>query len=144
MILPTEFLKLPLLFDAYRLGQELESVDASEWRKHPQGYAGNTALPLVSVNGDPTNEATQGAMRPTPYLDRMPYFKQVLLALQADIGRTRLMRVAGPSKRRSARRLGLLLDAACPCPHPDRDGLGSHFLLSRQIGSYGAGRVLGV
>src|SRR5262249_4685796 len=50
---------------------------------------------LLVPGGDPANEDTRGPMRPTAYLERCPYIQQVLGALAAPIGRTRLMRIAG-------------------------------------------------
>ncbi|HEY0514863.1 MAG TPA: TIGR03032 family protein, partial [Thermoanaerobaculia bacterium] len=98
MRLDTEFVKLPLRFDAERLAAEIADVAAipeAAWRPHPQGYPGNSALSLVAAGGDPANDATKGAMLPTPHLARLPYTRQVLGSLQAPIGRTRLMRLDG-------------------------------------------------
>lgn len=95
MILPSEFYRLPLLFDVDRLEYEVSSIAENEWRKHPQGFAGNSALPLVSAKGDPDNEMTKGRMLPTPFLERMPYFQQVIASLKSEVGRTRLMRLDG-------------------------------------------------
>jgi hypothetical protein len=95
MKLDTEFRKLPLRFDAERLAAELDQFGAGDWRAHPQGHAGNTAVPLIAVEGDPANDAVKGPMRPTPLLERCPYVRQVLAALGAVLGRTRLMRIVG-------------------------------------------------
>ena len=95
MKLDTEFIRLPLRFDADRLAGEVGQFAETEWRKHPQGHAGNTAIPFVAANGVPDDDAVRGPMRPTPLLDRCPYIKQVLAALGAVVGRTRLMRIAG-------------------------------------------------
>ncbi len=65
------------------------------WRRHPQGFAGNSLLPLVAVGGDPANEAFAGAVAPTPHLQSCPYLKQVMATLGATVGRTRLMRLSG-------------------------------------------------
>lgn len=95
MKLPTEFIQLPLAFDAQRLAAEIGALDASLWRPHPTGFEGNTALPLVAVDGDPTRgNALRGRMRATPALDRCPYVQQVFASLDAVIGRVRLMRLA--------------------------------------------------
>jgi uncharacterized protein (TIGR03032 family) len=95
MRLDTEFVKLPLRFDAERLAAEIAAVPESSWRPHPQGYAGNSALALIAAGGDPDDDATRGAMLPTPHLAALPYTRQVLAAFQAPIGRTRLMRLDG-------------------------------------------------
>ena len=95
MRLPTEFIPLQLRFDAPRLAEEIAQLPERAWRPHPQGYPGNTALPLVSAYGDPANNDTKGPMRPTPWLRQCPYIQQVLASLDTVIGRTRLMRIDG-------------------------------------------------
>ncbi|HEX2060133.1 MAG TPA: sulfotransferase, partial [Thermoanaerobaculia bacterium] len=95
MRLPSEFIRLPLIFDAARLAEEVARFDESDWRPHPEGHPGNWALPLVSVGGDPENDGVKGAMRPTPHLARCPYIREVLASLGSPIGRTRLMRIDG-------------------------------------------------
>lgn len=96
MKLQARFLQLPLAFDAALLAREIATIPESEWRRHPAGFAGNDFLPLVAVNGDPTDESFTGPMRPTSYLspDR-PYLWQTLATLGATLGRTRLMRLSG-------------------------------------------------
>lgn len=95
MQLDADFIRLPLRFDADRLADEVRSFTENEWRKHPQGHVGNSALPLVARGGDPANDDVRGPMRPTPYLERCPYLMQALASLQTVIGRTRLMRIEG-------------------------------------------------
>ena len=95
MRLQFPFIQLPLRFDAAVLAAELATLDESEWRPHPQGFAGNSALPLVAVNGDPDNDGLIGPMRPTPFLARFPYLNKVLGSFGAVLGRTRLMRLSG-------------------------------------------------
>lgn len=95
MRLRTEFIQLPVRVDASRLAYEIAQIPESAWRPHPQGFAGNSALALVSVGGDPNSDEVVGAMRPTPHLAHCPYLTDVLHALSAPIGRTRLMRLDG-------------------------------------------------
>jgi uncharacterized protein (TIGR03032 family) len=89
------FIRLSLRFDAARLAEEIARFAESDWRPHPEGHPGNSALPLVSVGGDPDDDGVKGVMRPTAHLERAPYLRQVLAALRAPIGRTRLMRLDG-------------------------------------------------
>ncbi|HSM11866.1 MAG TPA: aspartyl/asparaginyl beta-hydroxylase domain-containing protein [Lysobacter sp.] len=98
MKLPAPFIQLPLLFDAQELAAEIAAVDETVWRPHPQGFPGNSMLPLVAVDGDAANEAFAGQMAPTPELLRSPYLQQVLAAMQVTVGRTRLMRLAGQAE----------------------------------------------
>jgi uncharacterized protein (TIGR03032 family) len=93
--LPTEFVRLPLRFDAERLAEEVLAFAESDWKPHPQGYPGNSALSLIAVGGDPGDDSTAGPMRPTPHLGRCPYIIQTLAALGCVVGRTRLMRLDG-------------------------------------------------
>lgn len=95
MNIETEFVQLPLLFDAARLQQEVAQFTDSEWRPHPEGHPGNSALPLIASGGDPANDSVRGPMRATPFLQRMPYLRQVLAAFETVWGRTRLMRLDG-------------------------------------------------
>jgi uncharacterized protein (TIGR03032 family) len=95
MRLDTELIRLPLLFDGGRLAAEVEAFEERDWRPHPQGHPGNSALPLIAAGGDPADDATKGPMRPTPHLARCPYLRQVLASFGAVLGRTRLMRLDG-------------------------------------------------
>lgn len=95
MKLQVPFIQLPLQFDAARLASEIEQLGDAPWRPHPQGFAGNSMLPLVAVGGDPANESFAGQMAPTPELRRSPYLMQVFGALGATVGRSRLMRLSG-------------------------------------------------
>ena len=92
MRLPAPFIKLPLRFDTARLKAEIAQFPESEWRAHPQGFAGNSALILVSHDGG-ENDDTMGAMGPAPRLARCPYVQQVMGSFQTVIGRSRLMRL---------------------------------------------------
>jgi hypothetical protein len=98
MKLQAPFLQLPVLFEAEVLAAEIAAVGDEGWLPHPSGYVGNDFLPLISAYGEPANEAFEGPMRPTPWLDRCPYLKQVLATLGATLGRTRLMRLSGQAE----------------------------------------------
>lgn len=92
MRLPAPFIKLPLRFDAARLRAEIDRFPEREWRAHPQGYAGNSALILVSHEGG-ENDDTSGRMGPAPRLAGAPYLRQVMASFQTVLGRSRLMRL---------------------------------------------------
>src|SRR5688572_16091058 len=98
MKLQAPFLQLPVLFDAQALAAEIAALGEDGWLPHPSGYAGNDFLPLISAYGEPANEAFEGPMRPTPWLERCPYLSQVLATLGATLGRTRLMRLSGQAE----------------------------------------------
>lgn len=95
MKLQVPFIQLPLAFDAERLASEIAALEEALWKPHPQGFAGNSMLPLVAVDGNPDNEGFAGPMRPTPVLERCAYLSQVFASLQAIVGRSRLMRLSG-------------------------------------------------
>ncbi|RNF81907.1 aspartyl/asparaginyl beta-hydroxylase domain-containing protein [Montanilutibacter psychrotolerans] len=95
MKLQVPFLQLPLTFDASLLAAEIAALGEGPWRPHPQGFAGNSMLPLVASGGDPANESFAGEMSPTPELLRCPYLSQVIASLGATVGRSRLMRLSG-------------------------------------------------
>lgn len=95
MKLQVPFIQLPLVFDTDVLAGEVAALGESPWRPHPQGFAGNSMLPLVAVDGDAANEGFAGAMAPTPELQRCAYLTQVIASLGATVGRSRLMRLSG-------------------------------------------------
>jgi len=95
MKLGVPFLQFPLLFDAQALAAEVQAIDESAWRPHPAGHAGNDALLLVTVGGDPNSDSTSGPMRATEHLRRCPYLMQVMEKIGATWGRSRLMRLSG-------------------------------------------------
>ncbi|MDX1556797.1 MAG: aspartyl/asparaginyl beta-hydroxylase domain-containing protein, partial [Xanthomonadales bacterium] len=93
MRLETQFVKLPLLFDVERLREEIAQFSEDEWMGHTTGFAGNTAIPLISLDGE-FNDAMHGPMKPTPALGRCPYIQQIMTTFGEVFGRSRLMRVA--------------------------------------------------
>lgn len=98
MKLQVPFLQFPLSFDADALAAEVLAIGEDQWRPHPNGLPGNSALTLITTGGDPESDQVYGAMRPTPHLLRCPYLMQVLDAVGATWGRTRLMRLSGQAE----------------------------------------------
>jgi hypothetical protein len=96
--LDTEFIKLPLTFDVERMRSEVEAIPESDWRPHPQGHPGNSALPLIALGGNPMDDGVAGTMLPTPHLAKCEYLQQVLASFQTVFGRSRLMRLEGKSE----------------------------------------------
>ena len=80
MKLPREFIRLPLDFDAERLAEEIAALPDDAWQAHPTGFAGNSAVPLISVGGEP-NDQIAGPMAETPALKQSPYMRQVLATM---------------------------------------------------------------
>lgn len=95
MKLQVPFLQLPLRFDAELLAAEIAALGESVWRPHPQGFKGNSAVPLIARDGDPQSDAVKGPMRPTPQLEHCPYLQQILSEIGGVWGRSRLMRLSG-------------------------------------------------
>jgi len=94
-VFATPFVMLPFELDIKRLQSEVSNLMEMEWLAHPQKFAGNQALPLVSVNGQYNHDfAISGQMLPTPALHHCPYIRRVLASLQVPISRTRLMLLA--------------------------------------------------
>src|SRR4030095_1073528 len=93
MRLPQPFIRLALTVDVARLRSEIAQFGPGDWRDHPQGHPGNSALPLVARHGQAQDDGVAGPMAPTPHLARCPYVRQGLAALNAPIGRSRLMRL---------------------------------------------------
>lgn len=96
MQLPVPFIQLPIRYDAARLAAEIDATaPEATWRPHPQGFPGNSMLPLIAADGDPADESFAGNMKPTPQLMQCKYLRQVLASFGVTLGRTRLMRLAG-------------------------------------------------
>ncbi|MCX7034787.1 MAG: aspartyl/asparaginyl beta-hydroxylase domain-containing protein, partial [Arenimonas sp.] len=95
MKLPHPFVQLPLLFDAGRLEAEIAALGEDAWLPHPQGFPGNSMLPLIACEGSAQDESFAGQMAPTPHLQRCPYLRDTIAALGVVAGRTRLMRLSG-------------------------------------------------
>ncbi len=94
MKLPREFIRLPWLFDTQRMADEVAAIPREAWQAHPLSYKGNSAVPLISVNGE-TNDFFAGPMAETPWLRQSPYLRQVLAHFRVVFGRSRLMGLAG-------------------------------------------------
>jgi uncharacterized protein (TIGR03032 family) len=101
MQLSQPFIRLPLTVDADRLRAEIRQFGSDDWRPHPQGHPGNSALPLVARHGQAEDDGVAGPMAATPHLARCPYVNQVLAALRVPLGRTRLMRLAAGAEATS-------------------------------------------
>lgn len=96
MKLPRPFYRLPVRFDVERLREEVLAFPEEAWQRHPTGYAGNSAIRLISPEGEET-DAVDGHMLPTAHLLGSPYIQQVLASFNVVFSRSRLMRLAGHS-----------------------------------------------
>lgn len=94
MRLASEFIRLPYKFDVERLAKEVRAFEKSEWLPHVQAYAGNSSIPLISLNGE-MNDDFNGPMKVTDKLQRSPYIRQVLASFGEVFGRSRLMGLNG-------------------------------------------------
>lgn len=92
MRLAHPFYRFPFTFDVARLQREVGAIEEENWCRHPLDYAGNSALPLISSNGE-INDSYEAPMRPTQFLERCPYIKQILGHFRTLLGRSRLMRL---------------------------------------------------
>lgn len=93
MQLTEPFIKLPFAFDAEKLKQEVEALPDDAWRRHPTGHKGNTAVSLVSVGGDHTDDSIGGQQATTGWLQPDSYIAQTIASFGVPVGRTRLMRI---------------------------------------------------
>lgn len=92
MELAQPFIRLPFRFDVERLQLELAQFDDAVWMSHPNRIRGNSAIPLVSLNGE-DNDNFAGEMCVTPHLDRCVYIQQVMAHLDEVVARSRLMKL---------------------------------------------------
>ncbi len=118
MKLQYPFLQLPLSYDASALAAEIEALGESVWRPHPQGFPGNSALPLIAANGDAGNDDVRGHMQPTPHLEKLPYLREVLGSLGAVFGRSRLMRLSARQKSRLTSTSTITGEITSACTYP--------------------------
>ncbi len=86
------FVRLPFDFDAERLADEIRSLPASAWMPHPSGLRGNSAVALISRDGE-DNDDFAGRMEETRHLKQCPYHRQVMAALGEVLTRSRLMKL---------------------------------------------------
>lgn len=93
MKLPTPFVRLPVRFDTDRLAHELNQFSEDDWVRHPLNYKGNSALRLISKDGE-ENDAVAGEMMPTIHLRKCEYVQQVLSSFKSVMSRSRFMRLA--------------------------------------------------
>lgn len=93
MKLDAAFYRLPFLFDIEKLKEELGQFDESLWMPHPNQHRGNSAIPLISLNGK-DNNFFHGEMLATAHLKRCSYTQQVLASIDEVFGRSRFMRLA--------------------------------------------------
>jgi hypothetical protein len=92
MKLAHEFFKLPLHFDVAKMQEELSHFSADDWYQHHEGFKGNSAIPLISVNGAINNDFT-GEMLATEALKKSEYLQQVIASFEEVFGRSRLMKL---------------------------------------------------
>ncbi len=93
MRFPRPLIQLPIRFDAARLAAEVAALSPGAWVPHPQGFAGNDAVPLVTVGGG-LNHAFDGPMAASEHLLAMPYVMALMARLGGTWGRSRLMGLA--------------------------------------------------
>lgn len=93
MELDRPFLQLPVLFDPAVLSTEVNRLAAGDWLAHPSGLPGNTAVPLVAIDGEP-RDGFDGPMAATQALRHCPYLLQVICSFGEVVARSRLMRLA--------------------------------------------------
>ena len=93
MRLTEPLLRLPIAFDVAALETEIRALPASAWVPHPNALPGNAAVRLVTTNGQQSDN-TAAPMAPTAHLRACPYITEVMAAIGAVWGRSRLMRLA--------------------------------------------------
>ena len=86
------FVRLPFSFDAERMADEAEQLPQSAWMQHPSRMSGNSAVALVSRNGE-DNDDFDGLMQETSHLQSCPYIRQAMASFGEVFGRSRLMKL---------------------------------------------------
>lgn len=86
-------IQLPIRFCPETLAREVDALPPSAWMPHPQGFVGNDAVPMVSVDGA-MNDEFEGPMAATEQLRSCPYIMALMAELGGTWGRSRLMGLA--------------------------------------------------
>ncbi|MFT5572824.1 MAG: hypothetical protein ACI9FR_001748 [Cryomorphaceae bacterium] len=97
MKLSQPFVRLPYRFDVERLQHELSQFNQTAWMEHPNRLNGNSAIPLISLNGG-DNDEFSGHMQVTPHLQRCDYVQQVMAGFGEVLARSRFMRLSPGSE----------------------------------------------
>jgi Aspartyl/Asparaginyl beta-hydroxylase len=93
MKLGLPLIKLPRLYCAATLAEEVAALPPSAWQPHPGKLPGNDAVPLVTPGGVMT-DSFSGQMAATDALKQCPYIQNIMADLGAVWGRSRLMGLA--------------------------------------------------
>jgi hypothetical protein len=128
--------RLPLRFDASRLGADLQEIAPSEWVPHfnsAEHNGGWSGLALLAPNGDETRlypEDGAGSGRGTKVLERCAYLRETLDRFQCPILAARLLRLSPGGRIYEHRDYGLGFDSGRIRIHiPILTGAGVRFVL---------------
>jgi hypothetical protein len=106
--------KFPVRFDTKRMLAELKVLEGGDWLDHYDKGLSNgwVAIPLVSLDGRTSNSEAQRAgtldqFKRTPFLDRLPYFKEVVDGFKCPQGRVRVLKLLPGAKIGEHRDVGL-------------------------------------
>jgi aspartyl/asparaginyl beta-hydroxylase len=106
--------KFPIRFDTQRMLAELKGLETSEWLEHYDKGLSNgwVAIPLVSLDGRMGDSEAQRAgtldqFKRTPYLERLPYFKEIVDGFKCPQGRVRVLKLLPGAKIGEHRDVGL-------------------------------------
>lgn len=96
---PDAIWRLPIEIDAARLAAEFEALSRRTFAAHPSGFAGNSALRLVTVRGGENDDfPLTGPLALTPVGAQWRYFREILAALGVPVSRARVMRLAAGAR----------------------------------------------
>lgn len=93
--------RFPMTFDVQRMREEYESLAGASWLEHyDRGLSRDwRAVPLVSLDGKVENANSlrasydQSRMKRTSFVDKLPYFREILDAFQCPHGRIRILKL---------------------------------------------------
>lgn len=93
--------RVPMKFDVERMAQEIKQLESSGWLDHydPGLSAGWRAILLKSRGGDISGPEAQrpdwdfSKYQRTPYVERLPYFREIMDFFQCPQGRVRILKL---------------------------------------------------
>lgn len=124
------FYRLPFRFDAERLNRELAEIAPEAWNFNYRQFKGTSSLPLISA--EDLSEGCEAPLIVSDHLAKLAYFRQVLAALGATLGRVRVVRLEPGAGFAPHAEPGLYWQRRVQVHIPIQTNANVHFFCARQ------------